>query len=56
MLLKQGIVGYFVLQKGGVLTMEKEQYISAEVEVITFSSEDVIVTSGCGSSIETRPL
>ena len=56
MFLKQGIVGYFVLKQGRCFIMEKEQYISAEVEVITFSSEDVIVTSGCGSSIETRLL
>lgn len=30
--------------------MEKERYEYAEMEVIRFSSEDVILASGCGTN------
>lgn len=35
--------------------MTKEIYISAEMEVIRFDAEDVIVTS-CGGDIDTEPF
>ena len=35
----------------GVILLKKEQYENAEVSVIEFSTEDVIMTSGCAGAL-----